>query len=54
MTVLVVAAGLALIVVVALVVALIDARRAATWRLIAAERRETWEANRPTEDYLIG
>lgn len=54
MLLLVVLAGLALIVVLAVVVALVDARRSTAWRDVAAERREAWEANRPTEDYFIG
>ncbi len=37
-------AGIALIVVVAVVVGVVDARQAAGWRQIAAERREQWEA----------
>ena len=40
-------AGIGLLVVVAIVVGIVDARRAATWRQIAAERRERWEARQP-------
>ncbi|HZG88891.1 MAG TPA: hypothetical protein VEZ42_01630 [Pseudonocardia sp.] len=37
-------AGIVLIGLVAVVVGVVDARQAAGWRRIAAERREQWEA----------
>lgn len=39
--------GVAFIVVVAIVVGIVDAAQAPTWRRIAAERRARWEARRP-------
>jgi hypothetical protein len=36
--------GLVALVLVAIVVGIVDAHQAATWRQIAAERRENWEA----------
>lgn len=44
------AAGLFLLVAVAVVVWIVDARRAPIWRDIAAERRERWEAWRAELD----
>lgn len=44
----VIVGGLAFIVMVALVVGIVDAIQAPTWRQIAAERRELWE-NRQLE-----
>jgi hypothetical protein len=40
-------AGIAFIVVVAIVVGLVDAIQARAWRRIAAERRRIWEAQQP-------
>jgi hypothetical protein len=39
-----IAAGIAFIVVVAIVVGIVDATQAPAWRRVAAERREQWEA----------
>jgi hypothetical protein len=39
--------GLAFLVLVAIVVGIVDAAQASTWRQIAAERRERWEARQP-------
>lgn len=39
-----IAAGLGLILVIAIVVGIVDAANAAAWRQIAAERRERWES----------
>jgi hypothetical protein len=43
----VVAAGIGLLVLVAIVVGIVDAAQAPAWREIAAERRARWEAKRP-------
>ena len=43
----VIAAGAGFLVIVAIVVGIMDAKRAAKWRQIAAERRERWEARQP-------
>lgn len=45
----IVIAGVGFIVVVAIVVGIVDAARAAAWRRVAAERREVWEARRPVD-----
>jgi hypothetical protein len=42
--VIVIAGGIAAVVVLAIVVQIVDAVQAAKWRQIAAERRERWEA----------
>ena len=42
-----IAAGIGFLVLVAIVVGIVDARQATTWRRIAAERRERWEARQP-------
>ena len=39
----VIVAGIIAITVAAIVVGIVDARRAADWRRVAAERREKWE-----------
>jgi hypothetical protein len=39
--------GIGLLVLVAIVVGIWDARQAPTWRQIAAERRAKWEAKQP-------
>ncbi len=39
-----IAGGLATILVIAIVVGIVDAANATTWRQIAAERRDRWEA----------
>jgi len=39
--------GIGLLVLVAVVVGISDARQAPTWRRIAAERRARWEAKQP-------
>jgi hypothetical protein len=36
--------GLVLLILAAIVVGIVDARQASSWRQIAAERRENWEA----------
>ncbi len=36
--------GLAALLLVAIVVGIVDARQASSWRQVAAERREDWEA----------
>lgn len=46
-TIAMIVAGLVFLTVVAVVVGVIDATRAPTWRRIAAERRERWESRRP-------
>lgn len=43
----VIAAGAGFLVLVAIVVGIVDAAQAATWRRIASERREQWEARQP-------
>lgn len=43
----VIAAGIAFIVVVAIVVGIVDAAQAHVWRQVAADRRARWEAHRP-------
>ena len=45
--VILIAAGIGLLVLVAIVVGVVDARQAPEWREIAAERRATWEAKQP-------
>lgn len=40
--------GAGFIVLVAIVVGILDAVQAPTWRLIAAQRREQWQACQPT------
>lgn len=42
-----IAAGIGILVLVAIVVGIVDARQASTWRRIAAERRAQWEARQP-------
>lgn len=42
------AAGIGFLLIVAIVVGIADARNAALWREIAQERRERWEARRPS------
>ena len=42
-----IAAGIGLLVLVAIVVGIWDATQAPTWRQIAAERRARWEAKQP-------
>jgi hypothetical protein len=42
-----IAAGIGLLVLVAIVVGIVEAVQAATWRQIAAERRAEWEAKQP-------
>ena len=42
-----IAAGIGLLVLVAIVVGIVDAAQAPTWREIAAERRARWEAKQP-------
>ncbi len=42
-------AGVAFIVVVAIVVGIVDAARASAWRQVAAERRRRWEEARDLE-----
>lgn len=42
-------AGVAFIVMVAIVVGVVDAARASSWRRIAAERRQRWEEARSLE-----
>ncbi len=42
-----IAAGIGLLVLVAIVVGIVDAAQAPTWRQIAAERRAQWEAKQP-------
>jgi hypothetical protein len=40
-------AGIGLLILVAIVVGIVDAAQAPTWREIAAERRAQWEAKQP-------
>jgi hypothetical protein len=40
----VIAVGIGLLIVVAIVVGIVDATQASTWREVAAERRRRWEA----------
>jgi hypothetical protein len=40
-------AGIGLLVLVAIVVGIVEATQAPTWRQIAAERRARWEAKQP-------
>lgn len=40
----VIAAGIGLIAIVAIIVGIVDAAQAGAWRRVAAERRELWEA----------
>ncbi|MHA6619453.1 hypothetical protein [Pseudonocardia sp. DLS-67] len=40
-------AGFGLLVLVAIVVGIVEAAQASSWRRIAAERRAQWEATRP-------
>jgi hypothetical protein len=42
-----IAAGIGLLVLVAIVVGIVEAAQAPTWRQIAAERRAQWEAKHP-------
>jgi hypothetical protein len=42
-----IAAGIGLLVLVAIVVGIVEAAQAPTWRQIAAERRARWEAKQP-------
>jgi hypothetical protein len=42
-----IAAGIGLLILVAIVVGIVDAAQAPTWRQIAAERRAQWEAKQP-------
>jgi hypothetical protein len=42
-----IAAGIGLLILVAIVVGIVDATQASTWRRIAAERRAQWEAKQP-------
>lgn len=42
-----IAIGVGFIIVVAIIVGVVDARQAARWRRIAAERRARWEARQP-------
>jgi hypothetical protein len=42
-----IAAGIGLLVLVAIVVGIVDAAQAPTWRQVAAERRARWEAKQP-------
>jgi hypothetical protein len=42
-----IAAGIGLLILVAIVVGIVDATHAAEWRRIAAERRARWEAKQP-------
>jgi hypothetical protein len=43
----VIVAGIGLILIIAVIVGIVDARQASTWRRVAAERRRNWEARRP-------
>lgn len=47
-------AGIALILVLAVVVGIVDARTATRWRQVAAERRRAWEATHLRDDYPTG
>jgi hypothetical protein len=42
-----IAAGIGLLVLVAIVVGIVEAAQAPTWRQIAADRRAQWEAKQP-------
>jgi hypothetical protein len=42
-----IAAGIGLLVLVAIVVGIVESAQAPTWRQIAAERRAQWEAKQP-------
>jgi hypothetical protein len=42
-----IATGIGLLVLVAIVVGIVEATQASTWREIAAERRARWEAKQP-------
>lgn len=42
-----IAAGIGLLILVAIVVGIVEAAQAPTWRQIAAERRAQWEAKQP-------
>jgi hypothetical protein len=46
--------GILLIVVLAVVVGIVDARTSAHWRQVAAERRRTWESAHLRDDYPTG
>ena len=46
--------GILLILVLAVVVGVVDARSAARWRQVAAERRRAWEAAHLRDDYPTG
>jgi hypothetical protein len=43
----VIIAGIGLILIIAIIVGIVDARQASVWRRIAAERRRNWEARQP-------
>jgi hypothetical protein len=43
----VIVAGIGLILIIAVIVGIVDARQASVWRRIAAERRRNWEARQP-------
>lgn len=47
MTVFLIIGGLALILLIAVVVGIVDAAYSSRWRSVAAERRDQWEARRP-------
>ena len=46
--------GILLIVVLAVVVGIVDARTSAHWRRVAAYRRRTWESAHLRDDYPTG
>lgn len=46
--------GILLIVVLAVVVGIVDARTSAHWRRVAADRRRTWESAHLRDDYPTG
>jgi len=46
--------GVLLIVVLAVVVGIIDARTSAHWRQVAAERRRSWDSAHLRDDYPTG
>ena len=47
-------AGIALILVLAVVVGIVEARTSAHWRQVAAERRRSWESAHLRDDYPTG
>ncbi len=49
MTLLLIASGIGMIALIAVVVGIVDAAPAATWREIAAQRRENWQARQPQD-----